>query len=223
MKKRLVLLSLLILAPAALAGCKSCEETLKEAAEEAEGEAREQAKKAVDDAFDAAKDAFFNVRDKIRKSDSVMYAVPPSRENIEKALAWAKEREKNGDWKLNNECLTFVKHAYTEGAGLPKFVLPADGSIDTATKARDRAQTALKAVEKPENLNEYGLYGGEPPSGAWVYYMSSDPRGHVALSVGDGKVIHVVGVNVKEEDYRLGKSFNFKGWSWPPPSREEPK
>jgi hypothetical protein len=225
MKKRLVLVSLLILAPGVLAGCEGCEETLKEVAEEAEREAREQAKKAVDDGFDAAEDAFKNVRDKLRKSDSVTYAVPPSDDDIEKALSWAEKWVvDNREWPYENECLTFVKRAYTEGAGLPKFVLPADGTVDTATKARERAQTALKAVEKPDELpyelNENGLYGGEPPPGAWVYYTSSDPRGHVALSLGGGKIIHAVDKTVKKENLDLKGSFKFKGWSWLPPSRE---
>jgi len=194
----------------------------REAAQEKARKAKEAAKKALDDAVKAAKEKLKKELEKVGNEGSPTYSIPPSGEIIEKAVAWAEERKKNGDWTALKSCLIFVKRAYTERAGLPKFIV--SGS---AKEAADQAQRALQ--EKAG-----GLYKGTPPRGAWVYYYQRkkdktadlDGDGHVALSLGAGKIIHantytdehgVEEVRVETIDY-MPAYLVYRGWSWPPPA-----
>gem|GEM_PF-3255166 len=61
-----------------------------------------------------------------------------------------------------------------------------------------------------------------PPKGAWVFYEAF-PYGHVALSTGDGKVIHVETDPVRRKaqikiDYYTAPG-RYIGWAWPEPER----
>lgn len=64
--------------------------------------------------------------------------------------------------------------------------------------------------------------GGRPPGGTYVCYdcwgtLEGEHRnwGHIGLSVGDGKVIHTWGGEVRMDDYRTIEDLDASEWTTP--------
>jgi cell wall-associated NlpC family hydrolase len=94
---------------------------------------------------------------------------------VERAIAWALEREGSTDYALR--CLSFVEDAYEE---------PNEIEVFGADSARESA-----------DLYEVGSSTGEAPAGAFVFFSTTGEIdgvirdwGHVGLAIGDGRMIH---------------------------------
>ena len=214
-------LGLVFLASVCCTGCdkrsqQEINKAVEKAKEEAARKAKDAAQKAVDDAVEEVKDAAKKKLDEVtRPSDQ------PSPDEIEAAVNWAlslehrvykpflredgKVRLDDRSWVPRDErnfyglCQAFVGNAY-----LQKF--------QSAPSAADVARL-LGAKDD----------GSAPAPGTWAFYtMASNPDGHVALSIGEGKVVSVstnasTGIaKVKVEDYRnVAGTSGYIGWAWP--------
>jgi cell wall-associated NlpC family hydrolase len=127
---------------------------------------------------------------------------------IEKAVDWAekmvgKSYPKNTGYYFR--CLQFVQDAYNQTG------TPVPGGFVTAANAAQK----LNATANKNNV--------PPPKGAWVFYDWVYERrnyGHVALSIGNGKVIHSLtiekkGIAVIREDAYDKIGITYIGWAWP--------
>jgi len=142
-------------------------------------------------------------------------ALTPTETEIKQAVAWAEKQfadgtiYKQGQAKPNDYwsgCQTFVARAYS--GGIPE-ACPFH-SYDPAAKAIPEAMTSRIAS------------GVEvPPRGSWVYYrVKGDSRGHAALSVGGGFVIHMYTIGkearVRKNKYdEVSDVATYVGWVWP--------
>jgi hypothetical protein len=134
---------------------------------------------------------------------------------IEKAVEWAeklvgKSYPKNTGYYFR--CLQFVEDAYNESdksdtiyKGIETIV---PGGFGTAAKAAQ----ILNATANKNNV--------PPPKGAWVFYAWEN-YGHVALSVGNGQVIHSYTMEkrgiaeIRKEAYNQIHGVTYIGWAWP--------
>ena len=124
---------------------------------------------------------------------------------IEAAIAWGESYLSPTDSsKFYGLCAAFVFHAYNEGAGI------ANSSYATATAMGNALITNTDT---------------NPPRGAFVFWYVPDvPAGHVALSLGNGKIIHswgnkpkcVVSGTIANVSNYYGAS-NYRGWGAPIP------
>lgn len=133
-------------------------------------------------------------------------------EQVKNAINWAKGYHET-TWQRNvgyyGQCLLFVQHAYSNGANI---------TIQTGYGSASYAANVLGAGKNETHV--------PPPPGSWVFYsVINDPRGHVALSLGDGNIIHVNTddkkgtATVKKNHYRDEELENYGivyiGWAWP--------
>jgi len=121
-----------------------------------------------------------------------------SQEQIERAVQWAKGML--GKTGYQEICLVFAQDAY-KGLVLGPWGDAATAASGMKAKGELNAQT-------------------EPPAGAWVFYNNpKDVRGHVALFVGNGKIIHPYtsrGTTViTEHPYAGVPGVTYIGWAWP--------
>ena len=132
--------------------------------------------------------------------------------DIEKAIAWASKladahasgwnSKSYNKWMTSYyNCTVFVSDAFYDGAGLP----------------RQSVQAA------PHFLNAergHKIYQGEPPRGAIALYTGGkDGWGHMAISLGGGRVVE--GGNGKVQynslsltDYVSKSNYTYKGYMW---------
>jgi hypothetical protein len=103
------------------------------------------------------------------KTVSAPLLVEPADRRVERAIGWALAQRGSHSW--DNRCLTFVNDAYENAGVTPRRWYAA---IDAAR--------ALKASS----------HKGVPPRGAYVFYFHP-PSGHVALSLGGGRIVHAFG------------------------------
>jgi cell wall-associated NlpC family hydrolase len=127
---------------------------------------------------------------------------------IEKAVDWAKKmvgKKYSKDTGYYFKCLGFVQDAYNQTG------TPVPGGFRTAANAA----RILNATANKNNV--------PPPKGAWVFYSwvyEGRNYGHVALSIGDGKVIHSLTIEkigiaeIREESYDID-GVTYIGWAWP--------
>ena len=90
------------------------------------------------------------------------------------AIVWAQTRIGSSNWA--GHCYAFVRGAFIRGAGLGDTMLPLAPDARSAA-GWYRVHGQLRS-------------GGTPPRGALVFYDNRTPRGHVAISLGGGAVIH---------------------------------
>lgn len=137
-------------------------------------------------------------------------------ERIDRAVEWAMsmsgrvydrhQRYSRGGYYY--ACLGFVYDAYL------KTGTPVDGVYG-------QASGAALALGARQNRNL-----APPPRGAWVFY-DCWPYGHVALSLGDGRVIHVrtddrQGRAEVSVDPYYSTSQPYIGWAWPQQPGQRP-
>lgn len=128
-----------------------------------------------------------------------------SSECIEAAIAWASDvldpYSENG---YMGYCAALVTDAYQDGAGLTNAL-----RANTASLLGDALITNTDT---------------NPPRGALVFWKADCSAGHVALSLGDGKVIHPWASNravtkisevTKWYESTLGLKNNYRGWGAP--------
>ena len=142
------------------------------------------------------------------RSDGESAADTPQEDEIRRAVLWALERYKQGEgktygpeWDYYEGCQKFVANAYGKPCPFYSYATPAEGA---------------------RNLNAGANIGKSPPKGSWVFYsVKSDPRGHVALSVGEGLVIHAYTVKtqqkatVRKDPFENVPGATYIGWAWP--------
>lgn len=130
---------------------------------------------------------------------------------IEKAVAWARgmlgrtygageDFTKGGYYYC---CLAFVQHAYT--------LTGAQGNLGPFGTAKNAARILDAQANKDRT---------PPPAGAWVFY-AWEPDGHVALSIGNGKVIHSMTylgrktAEIRQDPYDQISGVTYIGWVMP--------
>jgi hypothetical protein len=137
---------------------------------------------------------------------------------IEKAVNWARNMvgnkyQEGGDYYF--QCLRFVQDAYNKPdksdtiyKEIKTTIVP--GGFGTAANAA----RILNATANKNNV--------PPPKGAWVFYRwvyEGRNYGHVALSVGNGKVIHSYTMGgiaeIREDSYDKINGVTYIGWAWP--------
>jgi hypothetical protein len=134
--------------------------------------------------------------------------------------------------------LAFVFQAYIQGAGITP-VPSVSGNNVTALQewqcytGQRPGQFSLNGVACPStnqiktswqhtNSLKQVVTDAAPPRGAWVFYPSLTSQGHIAISIGGGKVIDpgevkVNGCYVHVATYNAvgGSSSYFRGWAFP--------
>jgi hypothetical protein len=142
------------------------------------------------------------------RSDVESAAHTPQEDEIRRAVEWAAEkygqaqRKTYGpEWEYYEGCQKFVANAYGQPCPFHSYKTPAVGA---------------------EILNAQENTGQPPPKGSWVFYsVKSDSRGHVALSVGEGLVIHAYTVKtqqkatVRKDPFDNVPGATYIGWAWP--------
>ncbi|MDH7600024.1 MAG: hypothetical protein QHH07_10400 [Sedimentisphaerales bacterium] len=143
-------------------------------------------------------------------SDPNLTAAEPwmTQEQIDRAVRWARsmvgrryDRTKRyGKGNYYYACLGFVYDAYV------KTGTPVGGSYGIA-------YSSAEALNAPKNR-----WIVPSPKGAWVFY-GCPPYGHVAISMGEGRVIHArtdpaAGQAEIRIDHYLAAS-PYVGWAWP--------
>jgi hypothetical protein len=143
-----------------------------------------------------------------------VYAVPallvkvtsqPQDEEIQKAVEWAQKQIDGSthgpEWEYYTGCQKFVANAYGKPCLFHSYDTPAEGAQKLNAEA---------------NKNE------TPPQGSWVFYRcKTDARGHVALAVSDGLVIHASTnetkkvATVRKDKYDAVPGADYLGWAWP--------
>jgi hypothetical protein len=130
---------------------------------------------------------------------------PPQDDEIRKAVEWAQKQLDNKvygpEWEYYAGCQKFVANSYGKPCPFYSYATAAEG-----------AQRLNAAVNKDT----------APPMGSWVFYTcKTDTRGHVALAVGDGFVIHASTNTAKEvatvrkDKYNHVPGADYVGWAWP--------
>jgi hypothetical protein len=139
---------------------------------------------------------------------SDMESATPGEDEIRGAFEWALDKYRQGEgktygpeWDYYEGCQKFVANAYGKPCPFYSYATPAEGA---------------------RNLNAGANIGKSPPKGTWVFYsVKSDPRGHVALSVGEGLVIHAYTVTtqqkatVRKDPFDNVPGATYIGWAWP--------
>lgn len=136
---------------------------------------------------------------------------PPVRSREQKAVAWAvaEVHSPRPGWSdeyrriWSGYCEGFVEAAYGNHTG--RYARPYSSAM-----ADYQAQRAAGRIHT----------GGEPPAGALVFYSLSR-WGHVALSLGDGRVVTTWGFGEAEHPVRIvpRTTFgNYLGWSYANPA-----
>jgi hypothetical protein len=110
---------------------------------------------------------------------------------IDKAIAFAKARLGHTDW--NNQCELFVERAYGTSGRFP---------------------TAKDDYYWQKN-NGFLHTTGTAPAGALVFFKSTTPAQHVALSIGDGLAIST---GPKVYILKISDRKDYLGWSVAPSS-----
>jgi hypothetical protein len=142
------------------------------------------------------------------KNEKESAADTPQEDEIRRAFEWALEKYGQGEgktygpeWDYYEGCQKFVANAYGKPCPFYSYATPAEGA---------------------RNLNAGASIGKSPPKGSWVFYsVKSDPRGHVALSVGEGLVIHAYTVKTQQKATVRKDAFDnvpgatYIGWAWP--------
>lgn len=121
-----------------------------------------------------------------------------SSESIEAAISYAKQEKQTRPAYWRGYCAAFVWACYNKGAKI--------GNSSYAT-AREMGDALISNTD------------GNPPRGALVFwYKTSDysAAGHVALSLGDGQVIHAFS-NLMETSisYVNNCGYTYRGWGAP--------
>jgi hypothetical protein len=130
---------------------------------------------------------------------------PPQDQEIQKAVEWAQkqldDRIYGPEWEYYAGCQKFVANAYGEPCPFYSYATAAEGA---------------------RRLNAEMNKGKTHPRGSWVFYTcKTDPRGHVALAVGDGFVIHASTnmakkvATVRKDNYDDVPGADYIGWAWP--------
>jgi WD40 repeat protein len=131
-------------------------------------------------------------------------------ENIDNAIKWAMDFVNViylKDEGYYENCLQFAQHAYTNGAGL---------KIQTNYGSASNAAYLLEAEKNKDNE--------PPPVGSWIFYtVEHDPRGHAAISLEEGQMIHVNTdvdkgtAEVQKIGYKDLEKIGiiYIGWAWP--------
>ncbi len=144
--------------------------------------------------------------------------------------------------KWSGLCLAFVYHAYVQGAGITAPVPSVYGPNATAldeyycysgqrSKIADGplgvktcpSRNLIKTSWQHENSSGQVVIDTAPPRGAWVFYPGLTSQGHIAISLGGGKVVtadefrNSAGCYVKVTHYNSigGKSSYYVGWAFP--------
>ncbi|MCX5647645.1 MAG: hypothetical protein NTX40_00885 [Planctomycetota bacterium] len=129
---------------------------------------------------------------------------------IRRAVEWAtgefeqaQGKTLGPEWEYYEGCQKFVANAYGKPCPFYSYATAAEG-----------AQKLNAEIE----MNK----GRTPPRGSWVFYTcKTDPRGHVALAVGDGFVIHASTnmakkvATVRKDKYDDVQGADYIGWAWP--------
>ncbi len=118
---------------------------------------------------------------------------------IENAIQWALANKDRRDYQY--KCLAFVEDAYEQSNSLEMF------GGDTAKESAE--------MYSP-------LHSGSPERGAFVFFKSEGPIngitkewGHVGLSLGNDKVIHIWDT-IRIDNYRdIEKLQGAEGWTFP--------
>lgn len=132
----------------------------------------------------------------------------PQEDEIRRAVEWAtgKYGQAQGktfgpEWEYYEGCQKFVANAYGKPCPFYSYATAAEGA---------------------QRLNAEMNKGKTPPRGSWVFYTcKTDPRGHVALAVGDGFVIHASTnmakkvATVRMDNYDDVPGADYIGWAWP--------
>ncbi|MBE7060033.1 MAG: hypothetical protein E7389_04360 [Ruminococcaceae bacterium] len=122
-----------------------------------------------------------------------------SSDSIEKAIAYAYNIKDTNPSRFSGYCAAFVWRCYHDGAGL--------GNSSYAT-AREMGDALITSTDT------------NPPRGAFVFWYDSNgpstKAGHVALSLGDGNVIHAYSdVKVTSIETVNNSHYIYRGWGAP--------
>lgn len=122
-----------------------------------------------------------------------------SKDSIEKAIAYAYDTMNTRPSYFSGYCAAFVWRCYYSGANIR------NSSYATAREMGDALITNTDA---------------NPPRGAFVFWYDSNgpysKAGHVALSLGDGNVIHAYSrVKVTSIDTVNNSHYTYRGWGAP--------
>ena len=122
-----------------------------------------------------------------------------SSDSIEKAIAYAYNIKNNSPSYYSGYCAAFVWKCYNAGAGI--------GNSSYAT-AREMGDALITNTDT------------HPPRGAFVFwydsYGPSTKAGHVALSLGDGNIIHAYSdVKVTSIETVNNSHYIYRGWGAP--------
>lgn len=136
--------------------------------------------------------------------ENTLAAIEPvvTMEQVEKAIKWAYSQSPN-DKTYNGYCLRFVSDAFG------KANLPPPNRTKPYSCATEAADDLLRFTDK------------NPPRGAVVFYNYWDwddgvwkNLGHVAISLGDGKVIHYMNNKVMVTKVDIGGNVGYRGWGY---------